>query len=139
MVKSTEIVEIARKFKVVILILIMHSLSNKKINPYLSANHGLLVSKFHHIFSFFLAQKLYSFLASVDCKRNCSQTVFSFCIFEVQIDHIQHWKCPKNENRFLAISCIRQLDFGLQNCWTFELMSTIAACAFKTWKYFVIQ
>ena len=43
-------------------------------------------------------------------------------------------KCTKNKIRFTVFSRVKQLDFGLQNWWSFELMSILAARLYKTWK-----
>ena len=40
----------------------------------------------------------------------------------------------KNEIRFTAVSRIKQLDFGMQNWWTFEERAALTALAFKVWK-----
>ena len=45
----------------------------------------------------------------------------------------------KNENRFTAVTRIKQLDFGLQNWWTFEERAVLASRVFKVWKYLLNQ
>ena len=56
---------------------------------------------------------------------------------ESQLDHIQHRKMnekSKSDIRFTAVSRRKQLDFDLQNCWTFELISVLATLAIKACK-----
>ena len=41
----------------------------------------------------------------------------------------------KNEICFTAVSRIKQLDFGLQNWWTFEERAVLGGRVFKVWKF----
>ena len=47
---------------------------------------------------------------------------------------MQHQHFQENEIRFTAVSRIKQLNFGMQNWWTFKESAALAAWAFKVWK-----